>query len=94
MSCGGGAWPDADYRDMVSAVSQQVTKDGQFTNSKAGRWMATFDLLTTAVPDRKAYFTYFQWGLNFGGQKTNKWTRYFFGYDKNYMTISKTSVQC
>lgn len=57
-----GPWSVQDQGDAMNAVTQQLTKDGQFQSTTVGRWTATFNLLTTAFDDRNPiYFDhYFQ----------------------------------
>lgn len=57
-----GPWSVQEQADAISAVSDQLKQDGQFKSTRFGRWIATFNLLTTAFDDRNPiYFDhYFQ----------------------------------
>jgi hypothetical protein len=89
--CGKGAWPDNEYRDMVAAAKQQVTKDGQTKGSHAGRWTATWNLFTTAVPNRDPYARLFEFGvMNVKDLRHSKYQMIFFSNRGNFMTVGSS----
>ncbi|KAF2671969.1 hypothetical protein BT63DRAFT_452469 [Microthyrium microscopicum] len=83
-----GGWTDQDYSDIVSAVNQQVTKDGALETSEVGDWTVNWFLGNSAVPDQTSYSVLFQTGLEFGELKDEQYKNFFFGYNNNYIAIS------
>ena len=63
-----GPWTGEHLKDAISAVSQQLTQDGQFKSTKVGIWLATFDVFTTAFPNTDPIF--FDHGFD-DAQKSN-----------------------
>ena len=87
--CGKGAWPDREYNDMIATAREQVKKDGWKKSSNAGRWMATWFIGTTAVPNRDGYAGLFEFGVrNVKDLKHSKYKEIFFSNRKNFMTVS------
>ncbi|KAK6065666.1 hypothetical protein SCUP234_10940 [Seiridium cupressi] len=48
-------WGQESINEMQDAVSQQVTKDGQFKSTTTDHFLAAWHLGTSAVSDREAY---------------------------------------
>ncbi|KAF2430564.1 hypothetical protein EJ08DRAFT_649593 [Tothia fuscella] len=93
--CGSGDWAGSEYGDMINAMAQQVTKDGQFQTSRTGRWMTGFSIGTTAIREREPYFAYFQWGIDFSGStKGRRYRHFFFSYDFQYTDVIDQGFLC
>lgn len=79
---------------MENAALDQSNKDGMFTGSSVGRWLATFLLPTTAVHDRTNFQVLLQ--LAFidratvngvgGGMTSVKHTTWYYSYDGDFIT--------
>jgi hypothetical protein len=82
-------WEGQDFQDIQSAFADLVTQDGQFSRGKAGRWLASFDLLTTAFRNRDTPL--FALGLTlalYGNQPAGSYaTVYHFSRDGDYATV-------
>ena len=77
-----------EREDLQEAVRQQATKDGQFVTVQVGRWIAGFQLFTTAFADRNT--TYFDYVLS--KHEYVGWSHWFYSRNKNFMVI--TTSEC
>jgi len=90
-TCGKGGWGDPDNTDVQNAVAQQTTKDGQFESSTVGSWKVSWQLGTTAVPNRDDYTIYFDLGWAYANTDPDaiQDTTYYFSLDGNFIEIDR-----
>lgn len=85
-----GPWSQAEYANIISAMNEQVTKDGLFKSSQVGCWVANFEKFTSAIPDREGYKEAFRWGLETGeGMRDASFKTFFFQLDGQYIAVRR-----
>ncbi|KAL8911240.1 MAG: hypothetical protein Q9172_007706 [Xanthocarpia lactea] len=90
ITCGGPYEPE-EIDNIKKAVREQVTKDGQWKSSQAGEWIATFNLLTTAMEDRDtSAFDKTLDAVNVEGNSGAGEMRYYWQRKGDYITVSRS----
>lgn len=88
-----GPWSIEEKGHAMYAVTQQLTKDGQWESTNVGRWTASFNLLTTAFDDRNpVYFDHaFEEAQTSDVQGGAGAMTYYYMENGNALTLTTTS---